>query len=116
MEETTLRHLITERLAKEPINLLTEYGKIHRMFYKGGLYHYHCQHFVVGVFDQFSLSFHEFNDKYGFKFELKPNMDMSVDKLIDLCEETNGNEFGYGQNILPNEIPNFLSQEFALSK
>lgn len=86
MEEITLRHLITERLAKEPINFLTEYGKIHRMFYKGGLYHYHCQHFVVGVFDQFSLNFHEFNDKYGFKFELKPNMDMSVDKLIDLCE------------------------------
>ena len=37
------------------------------------------------------------------------------DKLIDLCEESNGNAFGYGQVILPNEIPNFLSSEFAIS-
>lgn len=57
--------------------------------------------------------------KYTEHVLLSPQIDplvLNSDKLIDLCEETNGNEFGYGQNILPNEIPNFLSQEFALSK
>ena len=37
------------------------------------------------------------------------------DKLIDLCEESNENAFGYGQVILSNEIPNLLSSEFAIS-
>lgn len=57
--------------------------------------------------------------KYTEHVLLSPQIDplvLNSDKLIDLCEETNGNEFGYGQNILPNEIPNFLSQEFALPK
>ena len=37
------------------------------------------------------------------------------EKLIDLCEEFAENAFGYGQVVLPGEIPNFLSSEFAIS-
>ncbi len=57
--------------------------------------------------------------KYTEHALLSPQIDSLVlnsDKLMDLCEETHENEFGYGQIILPSEIPNFLSPEFALTK
>lgn len=56
--------------------------------------------------------------KYTEHALISPSIDpllLQADKLIDLCEESNENAFGYGQVILPNEIPNFLSSEFAIS-
>ena len=56
--------------------------------------------------------------KYTEHALISPAVDIRLlqdEKLIDLCEESTENAFGYGQVILPNEIPNFLSSEFAIS-
>lgn len=38
------------------------------------------------------------------------------DKLVDLCEESHANSLGLGHGVLPSEIPNLLSEEFAIHK
>ena len=57
--------------------------------------------------------------KYTEHMLISPLIDpliLNADKLVDLCQETNANLFGWGQNILPSEIPNFLSKDLSLHK
>lgn len=57
--------------------------------------------------------------KYTEHALISPQIDPLVlksDQLVDLCEESHVNFWGFGQKILPSEIPNFLSEEFALPK
>lgn len=55
--------------------------------------------------------------KYTEHMLISPSIDsmiLNTDKLVDLCHETNANLFGWGQNVLPSEIPNFLSKDFVV--
>lgn len=57
--------------------------------------------------------------KYTEHMLISPSVDELVlinDKLVNLCEQRADNLFGNGQIFMPCEIPNFLSQEFALTK
>jgi hypothetical protein len=46
---------------------------------------------------------------------LSPLVDISNNRLADLCEENENTIIDSDRSVRPNEIPNFLSQEYALS-
>lgn len=55
--------------------------------------------------------------KYTEHALISPSIDpivLKADKLVKLCKQGNHNDFGYGEEILPCEIPNFLSKEYSL--
>ncbi len=57
--------------------------------------------------------------KYTEHMLISPSVDELLlinDKLVELCKQRGDNLFGNGQIINPCEIPNFLSQDFALTK